>query len=303
MCAAREVRALAAASGLPAYHPKTHAGFFRYLLVRHSHTTGHTLFCLITTPALAHHQPTAAGVAVRDVIERMAETVMSRHPAVVSFYWGTTTRKADVALPEELMRLRGCDYLEDRLGPFQLRLTPLSFLQPTSAQADRLYTALAQALCRASGGVAWDLYCGLGLVGFYLSKQFQKIYGIDVEPHHVELARLNASLNGISNVEFRLGRVETLLTDRRFWLQEAKPAVIVVDPPRAGLHPKALSSLLAARPPYLAYLSCNVQSLIRDLTHLCGSFPPYRMIETQAFDMFPQTNHVEVFVLLERLRR
>ena len=89
--------------------------------------------------------------------------------------------------------------------------------------------------------------------------------------------------------------------DRRVWLQEARPDAVVVDPPRAGLHPQALSSILAARPRRIVYLSCNAQSLVRDLRILLSSFPRYRVSEAQAFDMFPQTNHVETLILLERV--
>ena len=284
----RDVRALAAQTGLPAYHPRTHQGFFRYLLVRSSHATGELLVCLMTSPG------------PREAVERLAHALLPHHPSISSFYWGITNRVADVALPDELLLLHGARHLEDRLGPFRIRLHPLSFLQPTHAQAERVYDVLCRALRNAPSGIAWDLYCGIGLVAFYLSRSFQKVYGIDIEPRHLELAALNASLNGLSNIEFRAGRVETLLTDRRFWLQQAKPDVIVVDPPRAGLHPQALSSVLSARPAYLAYLSCNVQSLVRDLGLLLSGFPRYRLIEARAFDMFPQTNHVEILTLLKR---
>jgi 23S rRNA (uracil1939-C5)-methyltransferase len=285
----RDVRALAAETGLPAYHPKTHQGFFRHLLVRSSHATGQLLLCLMTTPGS------------REVVARLAQELMKRHAAIASIYWGVTSRVADVALPEELSLLCGRTYLEDQLGPFRLQLHPLSFLQPTSVQADRMYTRLCRAILIAPGrGVAWDLYCGVGLVSFYLSKHFRTVYGIDVEPCHLELAALNASLNALHNIEFRAGRVETLLRDRRFWLQEARPDVVVVDPPRAGLHPHVISSLLAARPTHIAYLSCNSQSLIRDLQLLLSGFPRYRVCEVQAFDMFPQTDHVEILALLER---
>lgn len=289
MRALRSVHRLAASTGLPAYHPRTHQGFFRYVLVRHSRATGQMLFCLITAPG------------PREVVEAIGAQLVREHPAITSFYWGVTSRVADVAVPEELSLLAGRPQLEDRLGPFRIQLAPLSFLQPNSVQADRIYTRLAEALRVAPGGIAWDLYCGLGLVGFYLASQFRTVYGIDVEPRHVELAALNAKANGLSNIEFRIGRVETLLLDRRFWLQEAKPDVIVVDPPRAGLHPQALSSLLAARPPYLAYLSCNAQSLVRDLKELLAGFPRYRLAELQACDMFPQTNHLEILAILQRV--
>ncbi|MBI4341761.1 MAG: 23S rRNA (uracil(1939)-C(5))-methyltransferase RlmD [Candidatus Omnitrophica bacterium] len=286
--AAREVCALAVETGLPPYHPRTHQGWFRYLVVRSSRATGRVLLGLITTSGS------------RDVVQRIAETVRARHPAVASVYWGVTNRFADVAVPDELTLLSGEELLEDQIGPFRLRLHPLSFLQPTSHQAERMYELVTERLRAAVGGVAWDLYCGVGLVAFYLARRAQWVYGIDLEPTHLELARLNASRNGVGNVEFRTGRVESLLSDRRFWLQEARPDAVVVDPPRAGLHPDARSSLLGARPKQIAYLSCNVQSLVRDLQVLLTGFPRYRLSQLTAFDMFPQTNHVETVALLER---
>jgi len=288
MAAVRCALELAQQTGLPSYHPRTHQGFFRYLVVRYSHTTHTMMLCLMTTPGL------------RETVEAMGQAVMARHPEVVSFYWGVTSKWADIAVPDELYLLCGTAHLEDQLGPFRLRLHPLSFLQPTSVQAARMYERLAQALAAVSPAVAWDLYCGLGLVGFYLSRCARQVYAIDSEPHHVEGAVVNALLNGIRNISFHVGRVETLLQDRQFWLKTAKPDVIAVDPPRAGLHLQAISSLLAARPVRIAYFSCNAPSLVRDLSVLLRSFPRYRVAEVTAFDMFPQTNHVETFVLLER---
>lgn len=288
MRAVRDVRALAEATGLPAYHSRTHQGFFRYLLVRHSRATGRILLCLMTTSGS------------REAVDGVAKTVMARHPDVSSVYWGVTNRLADVAVPEELVRLGGDEHLDDRIGPFHIRLHPLSFLQPSNVQADRIYQCVAESLREMRPGTAWDLYCGVGLVAFYLSRHVRMVYGIDLEPAHLELARMNAARNGVGNVEFRAGRVETLLNDRRFWLQEAKPDAVVVDPPRAGLHADARSSILAARPKRIAYLSCNAQSLVRDLQVLLTSFPRYRVTKAAAFDMFPQTNHVETLVILDR---
>ncbi len=286
----REVRRLATETDLPAYHPKSHQGVFRYLLVRSSHATGKVLLCLMT----ASHPDVCA------MIERMASELMRRHPHIASVYWGRTDKLADIAVPDECVLISGDPYLEEQLGPFRLELHPLSFLQPTNVQADRMYRYLVGALPERPAGVAWDLYCGLGLISFYLAGMFQKVYGIDVESHHLELAQRNASLNGLRNIEFRMGKVEALLMDRRFWLEEARPDVVVVDPPRAGLHPQAIASLLAARPTTIAYCSCNVQSLARDLQLLLTGFPRYHLVEARAFDMFPQTNHVEVLAVLSR---
>ncbi|MBI3996277.1 MAG: 23S rRNA (uracil(1939)-C(5))-methyltransferase RlmD [Candidatus Omnitrophica bacterium] len=282
------VRELAQATGLPVYHTRTHQGFFRSLIIRSGSVTGQVMACLVTSPGS------------REVMSRLAQDLRARHPNLTSVYWGITTRLADVAVPEELVHLEGAAHLDDQLGPFRLRLHPLSFLQPNSRQADRMYTYLCDSIRELPRGIAWDLYCGVGVVGFYLAKHVGRVYGIDVEPHHVELAGANAALNGLGNMEFRVGRVETLLLDRRSWLAEAKPDLVVVDPPRAGLHPHALSALLAARPMTIAYIACNVQSLARDLRVLLASFPRYQVRALRAFDMFPHTNHAETVALLTR---
>lgn len=285
----RSVRELTRATGLPAYHPRTHQGAFRYLTFRASRATGQVLLVLVT--ASGH----------RDAVERIARELTARHPEIRSVYWGGSDRLADVAVPETLERLSGEERFEERIGPFHLLVHPMNFLQPAGVQADRMYAAMSEAVGGVTQGTVWDLYCGIGLVGFYLAGKVRKVYGIDVEPHHLAQAAENAARNGITNIEFRTGKVEDLLADKRFWLAEGKPDAVVVDPPRAGLHASAASSILAARPKHIAYLSCHAPSLVRDLQLLGASFPRYRVASLRAFDMFPQTPHVETFALLERV--
>lgn len=284
----RDAKALARATGLPAYNPRSHQGFFRYLLVRASHATGRLLACLVTT------------AGNRPLIEQVAETLMARHPALESFYWGVNEKVADIAVPDELVHVRGRPYLHDRIGPFTLQVHPLSFLQPTPAQAERMYATMLEWVNGIPSGVAWDLYCGIGLVGFYLASAFRTVYGIDVDAQNLEMARLNAAANGITNMEFHLGRAEDVLLNKRFWLTDAKPDVVVVDPPRSGLHARVVASLLDARPKQIVCFSCNVQTLVRDLQLLLTGFPRYRLRRVRAFDLFPHTAHVEVLTLLER---
>ncbi len=298
MAVVRDVRCLAAESGRGAYHARHHHGFFRYLLVRQSRETGRVLICLITASDRGAADPSDA--SGRAVIDAMAVALTRCHPALASVYWGTTDRLADVARPETLIRVSGEALLEDRIGPFALSLHPLSFLQPMSQQADRLYARLSELLRPEPSRVAWDLYCGLGLIAFYLSRKARRVYAIDTEAANVELGRANAARNGITNVEFRMGPVEDVLADRRFWLGEGRADLVAVDPPRAGLHQRAVASLLAARPRRIAYLSCNVRSLAQDLRLLLSGFPRYRVAAVEAFDMFPQTNHAEVLAVLER---
>lgn len=282
------VREGAQRSGAPVYSPRTHQGFFRYLVARSSRTTGKILACFVTAPGN------------RALVEDLAESLLATHPDVASVYWGISAKAADVAVPDELVWLRGEQGLEERVGPFSVRLPPLAFLQPTLAQAERLYARIMEWLDAAPDRTAWDLYCGVGVIGLYLSLAFGRVYGIDCEPGNIEAGRLNAARNNIRNLDFHLGQAEDVLANKRFWLVEAKPDVIVVDPPRAGLHESALSSVLSARPKQIAYVSCNPQALARDLAELTTSFPRYRLTRAAAFDFFPHTAHLETLVLLDR---
>ena len=284
----RSVLRHAKTTGQTAYHPRTHQGWLRYAIARTSRLQQRVMLCLVT----------ASGS--RETAEQLAQAVMDEHPEIAGFWWGTTDRLADAALPEQLTLLRGEATMEEQVGPFRLTMDPLSFVQASTVQAHRLYTAVCLALGDLREAVAWDLYSGIGTIALYLAGQVRRVYAIDSEPRHTELAAQNAAANGITNLSPWTGRVETLLRDRRFWMGEAKPDVVVVDPPRAGLHPGALSSILAARPKQLAYISCSAQSLARDAALLQSCFPRYRPTAITAFDMFPQTNHVETFALFER---
>ena len=207
---------------------------------------------------------------------------------------------ADVAIPDELFLIRGSPYLEDRIGPFAIKLHPMNFLQPTPVQAERMYRKLSELASHSPSGIAWDLYCGIGLVAFYLASTYRTVYGIDIDARNLEMARLNAQDNAITNIQFHLGRAEDLLSNKRFWLQEARPELVVLDPPRSGLHARVIASLLAARPKQIIYLSCNPQALVRDLQQIMTGFPRYRLCQAVLFDLFPHTNHLEVLILLER---
>lgn len=283
-----DVRRLAQRTGQPAYNPRTHQGFFRYLVIRHSRSTEKLMVCLITTQG------------ERSLIDSLSEELVRKHPAIASVYWGITTNVADVAMPEELSLIRGEASLEDRVGPFAIRLHPLNFLQPNSAQAERMYEQVRRWVSASEQGVAWDVYCGIGLIAFYLASAFKTVYAIDAEAHSLELARVNAQANGIANVQFQLGRAEDVFLNKRFWLGEAQPDVVVVDPPRSGLHPSVIATLLSARPKQLICLSCNAQTLVRDAQMLMTGFPRYHLRDVVAFDLFPHTPHVEVAALFER---
>lgn len=287
----RRLRQLAEAARLSVYHSRTHQGFLRYAVVRASHATHQVLLCLVTAAGSSEEM---------ECLRQIARCLSEEYPQLAGIYWGQTDRLANVAVPEKLEHWQGAEWLDDVLGPFRLQLHPLAFLQSNSIQADRLYSAVCEALALSEDTIAWDVYCGIGLIGFYLSRRLRKVYGIDSEPHHLEQARHNAGLNRIENIEWICAKAEEALKDRRFWPTRAKPDLVVVDPPRTGLSRQVLSAILAARPRQIAYISCNPQALVRDLGVLLNSFPRYAPVKAGAFDMFPQTRHVETFVVLQR---
>jgi len=283
------VRRLARETGLAPYDAKRHEGFFRYLTLRASRATGQMQICVITAPGS------------REAIQRLAEDLRRSEPMIRSVYWGIARSVADIAQPEELTCMAGAPYVEEQIGTWRVMLHPLTFVQPNLEQAERIYGHIAQLAQTRGGSVAWDVYCGMGLIGFSLAPAFQLVYGLDSSAQNLELAARNAHLNDVTNMRFRCGKVEDLLRDRRFALRDAKPELVMVDPPRAGLHPGALDGILAARPRQILYLSCNIRTLVRDAALLQSSYPRYRLMSCRAFDMFPQTNHVEVLVQLVRV--
>lgn len=266
------------------YHTRRREGWLRHLLIRYSKDTGKLMVGLVTT--------TGADTAV----ESWQKTILTE-PAVDSVYWGINDKPADTALPDEWRHLAGERYLTDRIGGFSVRVYPETFLQASHEQADALYRFVAS---NAIGEIAWDVYCGVGLIGFYLSKQCRKIFGIEAVKASLVSARENAAANEISNIEFHSGPAEDVFYDRNFWLRTAKPDTIVLDPPRVGLHLRVISTVLAARPRRIIYVSCNPKALARDLKTLTTSFPAYQVRDIRLFDMFPQTGHMETVAILDR---
>lgn len=279
------LRALAEATGLPAYHPRTRQGVWRHAVLRHSRATGQVVVVLVTA------------TAARDPVAEVAHRLREAHPDISGVCWGISDAAADAVLPERLETLEGCAELEERIGPFRLRVPPLGFLQASLEQAERIYASIAEGSRGAAA--AWDLYCGLGLVALYLSPVVERVYAVDVSEEQVARAREHALAHGAANIACHAGPAEDVLADRGFWMA-TRPEVVVVDPPRAGLHLGVLAAMLAARPRRIAYLSCNPAALARDAHALAGAYPSYRLASVAGYDMFPQTSHLEALAWFAR---
>lgn len=282
------VRELVNGFPLRAYSPKTHEGFWRYAVVRTARRPGQMMLTLIT-----HEGP-------REPLESMARILPQRVPSLRSFYWGVSSRVSDVAQPERLELLCGAEALEDQVGHLRYLFGPSNFVQPNHALVERVYETIRTQAGLTGSEAVYDLYCGIGLIGLYLARQAKVVYGVESEPANAAWAERNASANGISNALFLCGRVEDVLKGRALFKAGARPDLIVLDPPRAGLHKDVYAPLLEAGAPRLAYLSCNPASLGRDLKVLLERDPRYRLASLHLFDFFPHTVHEEVLAFLQR---
>ena len=221
-------------------------------------------------------------------------------PALKSVYRGITAKVSDVAHPDRLDLLFGSQFLEDRVGSIRYTFGPSNFIQPNHALVGKVYESILQNAALTGREAVYDLYCGMGLIGLYLAGSAQRVYGVESEQENVDSAERNAAMNGISNALFLCGRVEELLKGRALFKVGPPPDLIVLDPPRAGLHKDVVGPLLGAQAPRIVYLSCNPVSLGRDLKVLLERDPSYQVESIQMFDFFPHTVHQEVLVLLTR---
>ena len=275
--AIRVVRDVALDPAAPVpWDPHEHSGFWRHLLLRET-LAGDRLVTIYTAPG--------DGSWVECVAERLMalDRPGSRFVGVV---WAENAGVADVARGT-VRRIWGEDRLFERLGPLVYRLSPTSFFQTSTRGAEVLYETVREALA-GNGGTLLDLYCGIGSIGLFLADRFERVVGIEEHAESVEDARRNAAQNGIHCASFVHARVEDVLAELK---GDDTGRSFVVDPPRAGLHPKVATALAAAKADTLVYVACNPASLGRDAEVLRRG--GWRMTDLWIVDLFPQTGHVE----------
>lgn len=303
----RDVAAWAEVLGLEPYDGRREAGFLRTLTVREGVRTGQRLVELTTDDA--DEVATASGPRpVDEVISAFDELVISwfrdRGEALSSLYWTRhRARRGERTRLIETLRW-GAPHLEEELvlgdgHTLRFQIHPRAFFQTNTRQAESLYREVIEAVSRP--GVTprrlLDLYCGTGTIGLALARSAEHVVGIELQPDAVENARANAALNGVANVTYHCGDVAEVLPE----VTGADPwDAVVVDPPRAGLGPKARALVGALPAERLVYVSCNPLTLARDLRSLRDA--AWHIAWVRAVDMFPQTTHVECVALLERGR-
>ena len=217
-------------------------------------------------------------------------------PGLASIILNINPKSGNVVLGDQNITLYGKDSIEDILGGLTFEISPLSFYQVNSAQAEVLYEKAIEYAALNGSETVYDLYCGIGTITLFAAKKAGTVIGIEVVHEAVEAAKRNATRNNITNTEFYTGEVETVFP--KLFAEGKKADVVFIDPPRKGCDEALLKALVDMSPNRIAYVSCNPSTLARDLKYLCGEEAGYKVKEVQPVDMFPWTEHVETCVLL-----
>lgn len=277
------VRDIAVAQGLEFYDLRTHKGFLRNLLVRLT-TTGE----LMLVVSVAQNNP--------EKIKLFLDAILERFPKeITTLVYNVNTKLNDALYDLDMITYYGKGYVEEKLGDLRFKIGPKSFFQTNSRQGKRLYDVTAEFAGLTGRENVYDLYTGTGTIALYLARHCKQVVGIEEIPDAVADAEENKVLNNIENAVFYAGDVKNVLSPE-FAARHGKPDVVITDPPRAGMHEKAVRFLLDLAAPRIVYVSCNPATQARDLQWLGEK---YRVLKSRAVDMFPHTHHIENVVLLE----
>ncbi|MBO7597171.1 MAG: 23S rRNA (uracil(1939)-C(5))-methyltransferase RlmD, partial [Bacteroidales bacterium] len=191
---------------------------------------------------------------------------------------------------------KGNDHIIDEMDGLKFKIQAKSFYQTNSRQAFRLYSVAKEFAQLTGNEVVYDLYTGTGTIANFVARQAKKVVGIEYIPEAIEDAKVNSQINDIHNTTFYAGDMKDILTDN-FVAENGKPDVIIIDPPRAGMHPDVVKTILNAAPERIVYVSCNPATQARDVQLMDAA---YKVLKVQPVDMFPQTHHVENVILMEK---
>lgn len=264
------------------YDIKEHKGWLRNIIVRNC-TTGELMVNLVF------------GYDDKKQREKICKHLLEKIPSVTTLLYTINPKWNDSIYDLNPQTVSGKGFVTEKLGDFDFKISPKSFFQTNTRQAEKLYNIAKEFACLTGSEIVYDLYCGTGSIGIFLSKQAKKIVGVDIIKEAVEDAVENASINNVSHASFFTGDVIEICNDD-FFMNHGLPSVAIVDPPRAGLHAKLIQKLLEILPPKIIYISCNVATQARDLQLLNEKFIVEKI---QPVDMFPHTHHIECVALLK----
>jgi 23S rRNA (uracil1939-C5)-methyltransferase len=282
------VRAFTERHPLLPYTTESHTGFWRFLVIREGKKTGEVMVNLVTADV-----PTG-----REEVQRLATGLVAEFPEITTIVHNINRSKAQVAIGEDEFILHGPGHIHERIGSFIFRISANSFFQTNSEGAEKLYGIVRDFAGLTGPETVYDLYCGAGTISIFVSRQARQVVGFEIVPQAIHDAGVNCRLNEVMNCHFVLGDLKDELAQVPILVRRwGRPEVLIVDPPRAGMHPRVVQKLLELAPKRIIYVSCNPSTFARDVKELCAT--RYRMVKAQPVDMFPHTSHIELVGALE----
>jgi len=279
------IREYAYKNHLSFYDLKHHNGLLRNIIIRN---TSLNEWMLIIVFASHQHQ----------VIQDAMHAVYAKFPFIHSLQYIINTKRNDTIYDQDVICYKGKSYILEQLNNIKYQITAKSFFQINIFQTPTLYNTIAELAQLQKEDIVYDLYCGTGGISLYLASQCKKIIGLELLPESIEQAYQNASLNQISNAHFFAGDMKEIF-NTQFYHNNGHPDCIIIDPPRAGLHPKVVGQLLEIKAQRIVYVSCNPITQARDIQIM---HEWYEISKIQPVDMFPNTLHLENVILLVRRR-
>ncbi|MCE3278654.1 MAG: rRNA m(5)U939 methyltransferase [Bacteroidetes bacterium] len=231
----------------------------------------------------------------KEVIQKLMDHISEKFPQITSLQYVINSKKNDTISDLDIILYKGNDSIYENMEGLKFKIGPKSFYQTNSEQAYELYKITRELAAIKNTDVVYDLYTGTGTIANFVAHQAKKVVGVEYIPAAIEDAKINSTINNITNTVFYAGDMKDVLNDA-FIISNGRPDVIITDPPRAGMHDDVTNKILEIGPERIVYVSCNPATQARDLQLLDAK---YKVTKVQPVDMFPQTHHVENVVLLE----
>ena len=270
-------------TGYEYYDLRKHEGYMRTLMIRTS-STGEVMVVVV----FAYEEKAKR--------EALLDALVEAFPEITSLIYVVNSKLNDAWGDQEVFCYAGEDHIWEEMEGLRYKIGPKSFYQTNSKQALRLYQEVRKLANLQGDELVYDLYTGTGTIASFVSRNARRVVGIEYVEAAIEDACINREVNGLKNLDFFAGDMKEVLTDS-FIAEHGTPEVLITDPPRAGMHPDVVQTILRAAPKRIVYVSCNPATQARDVEMMKEA---YEVVVAQPVDMFPHTSHVENILLLER---
>ena len=280
----RDIKDLLKSFKIKTYDEDTHYGLLRHVLVRKGYATGEIMVVLVLASPILPSK------------NNFVKAIRKNHPNISTVVINVNEKKTSMVLGERNIVVYGKGYIEDKLCGCTFRISPNSFYQVNPKQTEKLYEKAIQCAGLTGKERVIDAYCGTGTMGIIASKQAKEVLGVELNKDAIKDAIINAKRNEVKNIRFvndDAGKYMVSMAERK-----EKADVVIMDPPRSGSDEAFLSSVIKLSPNKIVYVSCNPDTLARDLQYLTGK--GYKVTEATPYDMFPMTSHVECVCLLTK---